>query len=228
MSTAHLPLRRLRKGFLLQDAEHNGRGGECDHAAVHDAESRSAPPEGEEKHEGHGEQHLGGPAQKKRFFESYQFLAGKLHAYGEHEKRHAHVGHGVHRFGTGDESECRRTAQHAGKQKAHDGWQAESQADKNNDDGKNKENDDLAKYHVFHGAVSSEKQRRDAVGFRKAVILSCFPATCNGEAGWSGRKGKSSVHAAEGFFLGGGRRKTRRKVVWFPAGSRSFSPGKTL
>ena len=97
------------------------------------------------------QQHLHGAAEEEGLFQPHEFLAGKLHAYGEHEEGDAHVGHGVHRFRRGNEPEGGGAAQHAGKQKAHDGGQAEAQADKNDDDGKHEENDDFAKNEVFHG-----------------------------------------------------------------------------
>ena len=148
---AYLPLRGFGERLLLQNAQHYGRGGKRDHASVHDAEPRPAPPEGEGEDEGRGQKHLGGAAEKERLFQAYQFLAGKLHAYGEHEEGHPHFRHHVHGFRAGNEPEGRRAAQNAGEQKAYNGGQAEAETDEDDDDGKNKQYDDFVEDQFFHG-----------------------------------------------------------------------------
>ena len=80
--------------------------------------------------------------------------------YGEHEEGDAHVGHGVHGLRRGNESEGWRSAQDAGEEKAYDGRQTKPDADENDDDGKDEENDDFAKYEFFHEQSLKKKKLR--------------------------------------------------------------------
>ena len=146
-------LRGVHLRLLLEQTEHDGRGRKRDHTAVHQPEAHAAPPEGEAEHGGHREDDLRCTAKQEWPLHAHQFLAGKLHADGEHEEGHAHFGHKVHHFLVGDEAEGGRAAEHAGEQKAHDGREAEAVADKDDDDGEKEKDGYLSQDEFFHGGT---------------------------------------------------------------------------
>ena len=107
----------------------------------------------EHGHRAHRAAYLQASAQKNGLFQSVERLPRKFHADGEQQHGHAEIGDGADGLLVRDDVHHRRAAEEARQKKTYRGSQLDFVADKADDDGQQKQQDQVIDFSKFqHGA----------------------------------------------------------------------------